>query len=391
MQGLPSSIQKCILNASIVEKFQLFCLVTVLRSRCLTSLRMHGLQSLLASTGAVLHQKQTLIIFESSMALTADVTKQVKELIASAANDKLVSNVTSLLKLLQDQQLAWRQQIQPMHIGAHPANRDGLGLATSEVHALLDDVLSVGFSTQEVRGICVEVHPGDVAVKSFNTRLAASAGGALPLLPEQGIRYASVAGSHLNSTLNCFLQGVVHAGSPLSMAQLMESDPAYYKACKEGLDWLVISSAVTQQFPELAGLIQSSQNVSSHLSRTESEIQLLRKIWHAVVAEYQLGKQTIVWSDIEKVVLRSKPTLGASGPMLFTFVLKFSGGMSGSFLEETLSFAKSYGHAQRALGPDVYGTLSVDLKGSEQYAIYRHCNLTYASDMFEGYMCMICK
>lgn len=103
MQGLPSSIQKCILNASIVEKFQLFCLVIVLRSRCLTSLRMHGLQSLLASTGAVLHQKQTLIIFESSMALTADVTKQVKELIASAANDKLVSNVTSLLKLLQDQ------------------------------------------------------------------------------------------------------------------------------------------------------------------------------------------------------------------------------------------------------------------------------------------------
>lgn len=118
----------------------------------------------------------------------------------------------------------------------------------------------------------------------------------------------------------------------MSLAKLAESDPQYYKACKDGLCWTVISSIVSNTFKDLPLLIQSSQNVSSHLSRTESELQLLRKIWQAVVSAHQVGVSSVVWTDISRQVLRSKPTLGASAPTLFAFALKFSGGVHGKML-----------------------------------------------------------
>lgn len=62
-------------------------------------------------------------------------------------------------------------------------------------------------------------------------------------------------------------------------------------------------------------------------------------------------------------------------PMMFGFVLKFSGGVSGHLMDETESFIRAHGHARRSLGPDVFAALSQDLKGTEQYAIYRHCAL----------------
>lgn len=306
--------------------------------------------------------------------MDADTKSQLSALIACATSDKLVSSVQKILQVLNDKHLAWKQIILPHHVGAHPSNRDGLGLASSEVHSLLDDIMAVGFSPSEVRGICFEVESNDATIRDFNQRLAEASQGSLPQLEPGAIRFASVAGSHLNCTLNCWIQGIDHAGEPLSLAKLAESDPEYYRACKDGLCWTVISSAVSRHFPDLPLLIQSSQNVSSHLSRSESELQLLRKIWHAVVSAHNVGLTNVVWQDISKQVLRSKPTLGASAPMLFTFVMKFSGGVHGVWLEDTLSFAKAFGHAQRTVGAEIYEVLSADLRGSEQRAIYRHCN-----------------
>ena len=110
-----------------------------------------------------------------------------------------------------------------------------------------------------------------------------------------------------------------------------------------------------------------------HLSRTESELQLLRKIWHCTVAKQEGGKVSLCWGDIASMVLRTKPTLGQSGPFLFNFIVKFSGGVKGAFLEDTLNYIKAHGYAQRTVGAEVYELLAQDIKGTEQHAIYRHC------------------
>ena len=316
------------------------------------------------------------------MAISAEVKVEIAKLINDAkSGNKLVSSVAGIIDLLEKHQLAWRQRIHASQVGVHPHNSDGVGVSVSETHSLIDDILAVGFSKEEAgKSVCIEVGPTDGHIKDFNQRLTATSNGKLGSL-QMTMRYASVAGSHLNAGINCWLQGLPHDGKVgtsngcLSQAMLKEQDLLYWDACEHGLQWLVISSQVPPEFPELPHLLQSSMNVASHLSRAESELQLLRKIWAAVIAQMGQGKSTITWNDVKTSVLRSKPTLAMTCPMMFGFVLKFSGGVSGHLMEETESFIRAHGHARRSLGPDVYAALSQDLKGTEQYAKYRHCAL----------------
>jgi len=311
---------------------------------------------------------------KNNMAIPQEVADKVQQKLAEARDGtKLVSTVDAVLKILQAHSLAWRQTILPPHVGVHQMNRDGLGLNSSEVHALIDDVLSVGFARDEVRGVCFEVQHSNEATRKFNEKMVAESGGNLAPLDAASIRYASVAGSHLNAGLNCWLQSIKHQGQPLSLARLQEIDAEYYKACMEGTSWLVVSSQVESKWPELPGMIQAANNTASHLSRTESELQLLRKIWHCTVAKQEGSKVSLCWGDIASMVLRTKPTLGQSGPFLFNFIVKFSGGVKGAFLEDTLNYIKAHGYAQRTVGAEVYELLAQDIKGTEQHAIYRHC------------------
>ena len=318
------------------------------------------------------------------MAITNEVKAEIMKHINDAkSGNKLVSSVAAVVDVLEKNNLAYRQRIHSSQVGVHPHNRDGVGVSVSEVHSLIDDILAVGFSKEEAgKSICLEVDATDTQIRGFNDRLAAMSNGRLGTMQPQALRYASVAGSHLNAGINCWLQGLPHDGQLatfngcLSVALLKEHDVQYWDACENGLQWLVVSSQIPKMFPELPHLLQSSMNVASHLARGESELQLLRKIWSACFAQMSLqGKGTVTWSDVNGPVLRSKPTAALTCPMMFPFVLKFSGGVSGHLLEETESFIRAHGHARRKLGPDVFAALSQDLKGTEQYAKYRHCAL----------------
>lgn len=305
--------------------------------------------------------------------LRTQIAKQMEE---ARDGSRLVSSMQGILQMLKSHNLAWDQVIVPAQVGVHSSNRDGLGLSSSEVRSLIDDVLAVGFSKSEVKGIALELVPGDQTCKMFNKALAESSAGSLAMLDPSAIRFASVAGSHLNAGLNCWLQGVVHNGQRLSLAHLSEVDHEYWSACTNGTSWTVVSYEIEQAFPDFPVLLQSSCNVGNHLSRTESEVQLLRKIFVAVTAHGHGGH--VSWKNVSKQVLGSKPTLGSTCPMLFPFVVKFSGGVSGHLLADTETFVSSFGFARRAVGGEVYEALSSDFKGTEQYARYRHCNLFYS-------------
>ena len=126
------------------------------------------------------------------MAIPQEVADKVQQKLAEARDGtKLVSTVDAVLKILQAHSLAWRQTILPPHVGVHQMNRDGLGL--------IDDVLSVGFARDEVRGVCFEVQHSNEATRKFNEKMVAESGGNLAPLDAASIRYASVAGSHLNA------------------------------------------------------------------------------------------------------------------------------------------------------------------------------------------------
>lgn len=238
----------------------------------------------------------------------------------------------------------------------------------------------VGFSHSECRCIAVELGPSDTEIKSFNRALIERSGSKLAPIDVEHIRFASVAGSHLNAGLNAIAHGVEHESpeltlnGKLSLSKISEIDAEYAKAVQDGLDWLIVSNRVVAAFPSFASLLQSAYNVGGHLQRSESELQLLRKIHHScLVHERTTGKSQVLWSDVKASVLKSKPTHSLTCPSLFTFCVKFSGGCDGHLLQETEDFVKAFGYQRRSLGAEVYDALSVDLKGREQRPIYRHC------------------
>lgn len=206
------------------------------------------------------------------MALPAAVKNELSQLMHDArTGSKLVASVDAVMKVLRQHNLCWKQRIAASQVGCHPLNRDGMGLNPSEVHSLISDILAVGFSMEEVKGICIEVPAEDTVIRQFNEALADKSSGKLARVEGVQIRYASVAGSHLNAGLNCFRMSVRHdadkavcSDGRLSMAKLKEVDRLYFEAAESGLEWTVISAAVAKEWPELPALVQSSANVATH-------------------------------------------------------------------------------------------------------------------------------
>ncbi len=59
-----------------------------------------------------------------------------------------------------------------------------------------------------------------------------------------------------------------------NLEQIKSRDAKMAEACTSGLVWRVISRAVLQEFPQLAHLIQASQNASGQSARGEHEVQM---------------------------------------------------------------------------------------------------------------------
>ena len=234
---------------------------------------------------------------KNNMAIPQEVADKVQQKLAEARDGtKLVSTVDAVLKILQAHSLAWRQTILPPHVGVHQMNRDGLGLNSSEVHALIDDVLSVGFARDEVRGVCFEVQHSNEATRKIQWKDGCRK--RRQSRPLGCCEHSICIGGRVTFKRWIELLAPVNQatrGQPLSLARLQEIDAEYYKACMEGTSWLVVSSQVESKWPELPGMIQAANNTASHLSRTESELQLLRKIWHCTVAKQEGGKVSLCW------------------------------------------------------------------------------------------------
>ena len=289
----------------------------------------------------------------------------------------------------------YTQKVSSMFIGVHPANRDGFGVSAKHVHELLDDLVSLGWSQAEFRGLCVEVSDSErPTVFQWNQELAQQSGGQIPQFQSEGqVKYATIGGSHTNMVLRCFLSKTasssVHRsvtdGTRLSTDKLREVDKDFWEACTDGATWRVISSLIPETFPSFCGLAQSAANAAGHVAREESELHLCRKIHTEVGKHYAKTKDTFVsYQDVKDAVLRSKPRAAATVPALFAFTLRYSGGQAGHLLQETEKFVRGHGHNSRVLGPEIYEGLNAELRGRDPQAQLRHMILHFAYTVEEA-------
>ena len=104
--------------------------------------------------------------------LPAGVEEEIRKLVAGSKDGKVVAGMTQLLSLCQTHGLMQEITIHPNFVCCHVDNRDGIGLNVMDLHQLLDDISSIGFSHDMTNCICVEISSGDHTFMDFNNRIA---------------------------------------------------------------------------------------------------------------------------------------------------------------------------------------------------------------------------
>ncbi|CAE7242174.1 unnamed protein product [Symbiodinium sp. CCMP2592] len=320
------------------------------------------------------------------MALTTELATKVEKLLVAASGGSLVRSMEQVYGLLAEHGLLYQQKVVSSFIGVHPSNRDGCGVSAKHVHELLADLVHLGWSPAEFRGLCVEVSEKERSrVFAWNQELAHNSEGQVPpWTSELQLKFATLAGSHTNQVLRCFLAKTpsqcaqVAENGRLSLSSLQTADPDFHRACVEGATWRIVSHQVPERFPNFCQLAQAAANATGHVARQESELQLCRKIHQEVALQMSRGKTNVNYVDIKDAVLRTKPRSASTVPALFVFTLRYSGGQTAHLLQETEKFVRAHGFQSRMLGSDIFEALNTEMKSRDPGALIRHMMLHFA-------------
>ena len=172
----------------------------------------------------------------TGMSLTPELCTKIEGLLAEASGGSLVKSMERVYKLLKDAGLMYTQKVSSMFIGVHPANRDGVGVSARHVHDLLADLVSLGWSSAEFRGMCVELAESERAsIFRWNRDLAQHSDGQIADFDSESmLKYCTIAGSHTNQVLRCFQARVasnalhVSDGKNLNLDKLKALDGDFY-------------------------------------------------------------------------------------------------------------------------------------------------------------------
>ena len=237
-----------------------------------------------------------------SSALSPTLIAQIDRLVQKfEQGHNLVKIGQQILELLRSEGHVQRLTLPPKCVGVHPANRDGMGISARDCHALLDDILSIGFVSNRVNAVATEVCSDEQRL--WNERLVSAAGGSLGECRGQELKALSLSASHTNFCLRIMLDSVQHDGGEvtldgrLSMECLRMKDAGFHEAATKGLTWDVIPKMVIDQWPCLPALIQQGGNVD--VNRGEHELQLLRRLHQMYIDRANKGETTNL-DDIKK-------------------------------------------------------------------------------------------
>jgi hypothetical protein len=291
-----------------------------------------------------------------------------------------VKATRSILQLLKDASISVQMRVVPTLVGVHKNNRDGLGVSGVDTMRLLSNIYDLGFSESEVHAIAVEADDQD---RQFNERLMTSC--SLPPYNNiASIKYVSLSASHTNQALRCAISGAKHEDArlcidgKLSVDKIEQKDPQLAEACRNGLLWTILPSSLCHKHPSLPQLLQGAMNSTSHISRSETELQVLRKLHNFMMEERRrvgpAGK--IDFGEVKRKTLLSKPQCASSLAHMFQFILKTAGGETAEYLIESEAFLKT--KECKPVHADVYDAMAKDVPGTiESFLCVRHAVFKY--------------
>ena len=230
----------------------------------------------------------------------------------------------SVIERLQANNLAFKQEIEPDFVIAHPENRWTMMLESEDLHGLLSTISNSGWVKQEVGFcVCIEIPPGDRGQQYIreNEILADGSGGFIAR-PSPNSRFCSLSGSHSNGILRCVLHETKGMDSNLcgpdgylNKDLVLATCPSLEHPLTKGLEWIVIRWQVENAIEGFAAWLQDSLNVGSGAHRLQSKVQTLLQV-HKTATNNKRLFNDFRWANIPTGIEKTRPHLaGCVGPM----------------------------------------------------------------------------
>ena len=213
------------------------------------------------------------------MPFTSDARRLFDDMYARACqlkdDDKLVTLMYHMLKLLREGQLGFDVQIPPKQMGIHPSNRSGKKMVASTMQKKGYKIKNVGFANALCgtdRAIAFEVNPMNNHIEEHTIATTSSS----PLFAsyEKGlIRGGSCGCGHLNQFLAAVNDGAETRCTDLcdpgetkfSSRIVAKGNVDFEKAIQSGIVWFMIKWEVERDYPKLPSIVQRGLNVEHHV------------------------------------------------------------------------------------------------------------------------------
>ncbi len=192
------------------------------------------------------------------------VRKQVHGFMEKASRgEKLVAIAAAIISILMRAGLAWLDDIQVTGVTFHWLNRDGMGLILEDMLELLSEVFSVGYVSELVAPVVIEVPESTEKWLDPVRSLAKQSKGKFPDVDPKDITHLALRGTHLLSSLRCVAMGALSddasmtVDGKLSLDMLQATDINMFNAIKKGVRCTVLHKLVHKEFgDDLLQIIQ---------------------------------------------------------------------------------------------------------------------------------------
>ena len=239
-------------------------------------------------------------------------------------------------------------RVGPIHIGFHPANRNGEPPSAERCLSLLKDILGQGFDPNEAdcNAVLVQEAPGSVSINHFNAKACDGNDQLAPSVGGIAVTYGSLSHSHLNQVFKNIMAGlrldVPKITSPstgrLDIALLELIDPAFARYCRDGLMWDILSHKIIDEVPDGLNIIQAACNCKHAVAMLPHEMEAIAGLSRMCI------KSSAVADNLSFQVAKDKLALTLPGMAddpdfmsLFRFVVDLGGG-SAPFIPDLREF-----------------------------------------------------
>ena len=190
-------------------------------------------------------------------------------------DDKLVTLMYQMLKMLREAQLGFDTQVHPKQMGIHPRSRSGKKMVPSTMQKKGYKIKNVGFANALCgtdRAVAFEVNPMSKHIEEHT--ISTTAASKLFASYEKGvIRGGSCGCGHLNQFLAAVHDGaesmytdLCDAGdTKLSSRLVAKGNQEFEDAIQKGIVWFMIKWEIERDYPDLPSIVQRGLNVEHHV------------------------------------------------------------------------------------------------------------------------------